>query len=174
MYLSLRVLVQRRMDTYLSPEMSGAKTIITKQNRQLKSRFRVDRVNPAAARQTRKNFWRPPGRLQSDFGAAIETLECFWRLHFDSRVYLGQSYSSVLENKTLPPANSCRFRPSHQPIVAGSDPPTSQQLPIQTVPPAKSCRFRLSASQQLPIQTFLQPTVAGPDPPGGQQLPTNF
>ncbi|GFN91448.1 heat shock protein 75 kda, mitochondrial, partial [Plakobranchus ocellatus] len=53
------------------------------------SRFRVDRVNPAAARQTLKQSWRLPGRLQSAFGghhrdtrvflaAAILTLESFW------------------------------------------------------------------------------------------------
>ncbi|GFO01667.1 hypothetical protein PoB_002817200 [Plakobranchus ocellatus] len=53
------------------------------------SRFRVDRVNPAAARQTLKKFWWPPGRLHSIFGgrysdprvflaAAILTLESFW------------------------------------------------------------------------------------------------
>ncbi|GFO10502.1 hypothetical protein PoB_003700700 [Plakobranchus ocellatus] len=46
-------------------------------------------VNPAAARQTLKQIWRPPGRLQSVFGgryrdsrvflaAAILTLESFW------------------------------------------------------------------------------------------------
>ncbi|GFN83664.1 hypothetical protein PoB_001017000 [Plakobranchus ocellatus] len=57
--------------------------------RSLQSRFRVDRVNPAAARQTLKHFWRPPGRLHSAFGgryrdsrvllaAAILTLESFW------------------------------------------------------------------------------------------------
>ncbi|GFN76033.1 hypothetical protein PoB_000253900 [Plakobranchus ocellatus] len=53
------------------------------------SRFRVDRVNLAAARQTPKHFWRPPGRPQSVCGgryrdsrvflaAAILTLESFW------------------------------------------------------------------------------------------------
>ncbi|GFO38139.1 hypothetical protein PoB_006464400 [Plakobranchus ocellatus] len=55
----------------------------------LRSRFRVDIVNPAAAKQTLKQFWRPPGRLQSVFGgryrdsrvflaAAMLTLESFW------------------------------------------------------------------------------------------------
>ncbi|GFN95258.1 hypothetical protein PoB_002176400 [Plakobranchus ocellatus] len=54
-----------------------------------KSRFRVDRVNSATARQTLKQFWRPPSRLQIVFGgryrdsrvflaAAILTLESFW------------------------------------------------------------------------------------------------
>ncbi|GFO39335.1 hypothetical protein PoB_006584000 [Plakobranchus ocellatus] len=42
------------------------------------SRFRVDRVNPAATRQTHKQFWRPPGRLQIALGAH----------HKDSRVFL--------------------------------------------------------------------------------------
>ncbi|GFN94819.1 hypothetical protein PoB_002132500 [Plakobranchus ocellatus] len=53
------------------------------------SRFRVDRVNPAAARETLQNIWRPPGRLQGVFGgryrgsrvflaAANLTLESFW------------------------------------------------------------------------------------------------
>ncbi|GFO29537.1 hypothetical protein PoB_005604200 [Plakobranchus ocellatus] len=53
------------------------------------SRFRVDRVNLAAAKQTLRQLWRPPGRLQSVFGsryrvsrvflaAAMLTLESFW------------------------------------------------------------------------------------------------
>ncbi|GFO14722.1 hypothetical protein PoB_004122700 [Plakobranchus ocellatus] len=40
--------------------------------------FRVDRANPAAARQTLKHFWRPRGRLQSVNGGR----------HRDSRVFL--------------------------------------------------------------------------------------
>ncbi|GFO25981.1 hypothetical protein PoB_005248600 [Plakobranchus ocellatus] len=53
------------------------------------SRFRVDRVNPAAAKQTLKYIWRSPGRSQRVFGgryrdfrvflaAAMLTLESFW------------------------------------------------------------------------------------------------
>ncbi|GFO03809.1 hypothetical protein PoB_003031400 [Plakobranchus ocellatus] len=67
------------------------------------SRFRVDRVNPAAARQTLKKPWRPPGRLHSAFGgrhrdsrvflaATILTLESFWgRVILLHRLITGQT-----------------------------------------------------------------------------------
>ncbi|GFO11969.1 hypothetical protein PoB_003847400 [Plakobranchus ocellatus] len=44
----------------------------------LRNRFRADRVNPAAARQTLKQFWWPLGRPQSVFGGRYR----------DSRVFL--------------------------------------------------------------------------------------
>ncbi|GFO25258.1 hypothetical protein PoB_005176300 [Plakobranchus ocellatus] len=76
-----------------------------------------DRVNPAAARQTLKYFWRPPDRLQSVFGsrhrdsrvflaAAILTLDSLW-----SRVILAcYTIHQVNMNKLL-------FSPSKQEIA---------------------------------------------------------
>ncbi|GFN88514.1 hypothetical protein PoB_001502000 [Plakobranchus ocellatus] len=71
-------------------------------------RFRVDRVNLAAARQTHKYFWRPPCRLQSVFGgrhtdsrvflaAANLTLESFWS-RFIIACYPGATASSQYSN----------------------------------------------------------------------------
>ncbi|GFO00755.1 hypothetical protein PoB_002726000 [Plakobranchus ocellatus] len=83
------------------------------------SRFRVSRVNPAAARQTLKQFWRPPGRLKSVFGgryrdsrvflaAAILTLESIWGRVVPA-CYTGESFwvflsSGGAEGPLLPPS----------------------------------------------------------------------